>query len=176
MKACLDVHYRPDGAMAACCLFEDWSSETARERYVRWISPVAPYRPGHFYLRELPCLLEVLDRVGSHPDLLVVDGYVWLGDETRPGLGAHFHRVLRARIPVIGVAKNSLRGAGPARAVLRGRSARPLFVSAVGIDLDAAADRIRFMHGPHRIPSLLREVDRLCRRGAQDRLRPPETP
>ena len=42
---------------------------------------------------------------------------------------------------------------------------RPLYVSAVGVDLVNAADNIRRMHGPHRLPTLLKQVDGLCRAG-----------
>jgi deoxyribonuclease V len=38
-------------------------------------------------------------------------------------------------------------------------------VTAVGIDLAEAARRLGEMHGPYRIPTLLKRVDRLCREG-----------
>jgi deoxyribonuclease V len=63
---------------------------------------------------------------------------------------------------VVGVAKRPFRGA-PALEVLRGASARPLYVTAIGIDAAHAADGVRRMHGAHRIPTLLTRVDRLCR-------------
>lgn len=45
---------------------------------------IAPYQPGEFYRRELPCLLAVL-ACGPVAEVIVVDGYVWLGPE-RAGL------------------------------------------------------------------------------------------
>jgi len=36
-------------------------------------------------------------------------------------------------------------------------------VTAAGCDPLAAAERIAAMHGPHRIPDLLRQADRLAR-------------
>jgi deoxyribonuclease V len=44
---------------------------------------VAPYRPGEFYLRELPPLRAVLEDL-SGPGLLVVDGYADLDHSADP--------------------------------------------------------------------------------------------
>ena len=47
--------------------------------------------------------------------------------------------------------------------VLRGQSRRPLFVSAVGMDLAEACARVGEMHGKFRVPWAMSEVDRLAR-------------
>jgi hypothetical protein len=94
---------------------------------------------------------------------VIVDGYVWLGPGNRPGLGAHLYKALYEKIPVIGVAKSIYSGATSARPVLRGRSRRPLYVTAAGMDSLVAAEHVRTMHGPHRIPALLKRADELCR-------------
>jgi deoxyribonuclease V len=48
--------------------------------------------------------------------------------------------------------------------VVRGTEAkRPLYVTAAGVGVDQAAAWVRSMHGPHRLPTLLKRVDRLCR-------------
>jgi deoxyribonuclease V len=39
-----------------------------------------------------------------------------------------------------------------------------LFVTAAGIAPPRAADLVRSMHGPHRIPTLLKRTDQLARR------------
>lgn len=160
--AALDVDYRPDAAVTACVTFEAWSDEHVLESYTVTSAAAADYAPGEFYARELPCLLAALGRLEAAPGLVIVDGHVWLGPE-RPGLGAHLHRALGGAVPVVGVAKNPFRGA-PAREVLRGGSRRPLYVTAVGVDADEAAAQVAAMHGPHRVPTLLRLVDQLCRR------------
>jgi deoxyribonuclease V len=100
---------------------------------------------------------------------VIIDGYVWLG-AGRPGLGAHLYQALGQRTAVVGVAKRRFHGAGDAVPILRGTSQVPLFVTAVGIDLAGAAEGVRRMHGAHRIPTLLKRVDRLSRegRGAHD--------
>jgi deoxyribonuclease V len=59
---------------------------------------VPPYRPGEFYLRELPPLRAVLAGV-SGLGLLVIDGYADLDPAGRPGLGAHAHAEFA--IPII---------------------------------------------------------------------------
>lgn len=165
MIACLDVFYRDNGgASAAAVMIAEWaSSEPALEKVIA-IDAVAPYQPGSFYKRELPCLLAVLAAV-PEATVIVIDGYVWLG-EGRPGLGAHLHEALGRKVPVVGVAKTSFQSATTACEILRGTSQRPLYVTAEGMPLDVAARHVRDMHGEHRLPKMLRRVDGLCRRGA----------
>ena len=82
------------------------------------VPQVQPYRPGEFYLRELPPL-HVLDGL-AHLRLLVVDGYADLDPVGRPGLGADAHAEFG--VPVIGVAKTAFRTATHCRAsAARGR-------------------------------------------------------
>jgi deoxyribonuclease V len=52
--------------------------------------------------------------------------------------------------------------------VLRGRSTRPLFVSSVGIEVSHAARCIVTMHGPYRIPTLLKKAHDLACHAARD--------
>ncbi len=162
MIVAVDVDYRDDAVVAACVGFDAWSdATTALEIVVRSDAPPAPYEPGRFYVRELPHIHAALMLLSAPPDVIVVDGYVWLGPE-RPGLGAHLHAALGGVTPVVGVAKTAFAGA-EAIEVLRGTSARPLFVTATGTDAKAAADAISAMHGAHRIPTLLGRVDHLAR-------------
>jgi len=165
MLACVDVHYRGDEgpAVASCVVYEDWTSAESHEERVTVVPRVAPYAPGRFYERGLPCIVQVLDEVKAPLDAIVVDGHVWLDDEGTLGLGAHLHRALEERIPVIGIAKNPFGDFRGQRRVLRGRSDRPLFATAAGMDVDIAAERVRVMHGAHRISSLLARADQLCR-------------
>ena len=123
---------------------------------------VTPYRPGEFYLRELPPLRAVLAGLGGL-GLLVVDGYADLDPDGRPGLGAHVHAEFG--IPVIGVAKSRFRTATHAVPVQRGSSVRPLFVTAAGMPAADAADLVRRMAGRYRLPDALRRVDTLARAG-----------
>jgi deoxyribonuclease V len=169
MMACVDVDYRGNDAVAACVLFRAWTDEASAGQHVVYIRGVADYVPGQFYRRELPCLLAVLQRVAEPLELVVVDGYVWLGNDDRPGLGAHLQVALGGRIPVVGVAKTRFTGARSAVELVRGESAsRALFVTAAGMDVAEAARCVGLMHGPHRIPTLLRQADRLCREADGD--------
>ncbi len=166
MLAALDVHYRDPGAVAAGVLFRDWADAAAVRELTASVASVERYQPGAFYLRELPCLLAVLEKVREPLSAIVIDGYVWLGDLAHPGLGAHLHEALGRRVPVIGVAKSAFHDLRAAVPVVRGRSRRPLYVTAAGIDPMQAAELIRAMHGAHRIPTLLARVDRLARQAA----------
>ncbi len=113
-------------------------------------------------MRELPPLQTVLAGLAGMA-LLVVDGYVDLDPAGRAGLGAHAHAEFG--VPVIGVAKSAFRPAAHAVPVLRGASARPLYVTAVGIPRGEAADLVRRMAGQYRLPDALRRADTLARHG-----------
>jgi deoxyribonuclease V len=164
MLACVDVDYRGDDAVAACVLFSAWGDAEPAAELVERISGVAPYVPGQFYRRELPCLLALLGKLPTQPDVVIIDGYVWLAGEDRPGLGARLYEALSREVPVVGVAKTRFQSAHLAVPVVRGEgSTRPLFVTAAGLDAAVAAAHVQGMHGAYRIPTLLKRVDHLCR-------------
>ncbi len=163
MIAAVDVCYGPRGAAAAAVLFASWTDAAASDHRVVLLDEVAPYEPGAFYRRELPCLLAVLAAVPAPIAVVVVDGYVWLSADGHPGLGAHLYETLGRGTTVVGVAKTSFKGSAFAEPVLRGVSKVPLHVTAAGVDAATAAGWIRAMHGPHRLPTLLQRADRLCR-------------
>lgn len=81
--------------------------------------------------------------------------------EPQPGLGARLLESEPGLRTVVGVAKTRFRDT-PATEVLRGTSKVPLHVDEAGQHVDAAR-QVAAMHGPHRIPTMLRLVDRLCR-------------
>ena len=161
--AAVDVHYlRTGGARAAAVLAADAVFGHVLAERTAVLPRVAPYRPGEFYLRELPPVRAVLDDL-TGLGLLVVDGYVDLDPSGRPGLGAHAHAEFG--IPVIGVAKSKFRTATHAVPVVRGSSGRPLFVTAAGIPRADAADLVRRMAGRYRLPDALHRADTLARAG-----------
>jgi deoxyribonuclease V len=169
MIACTDVHYTNTHAIAACILFHDWSDAHSDLAITERVDDPVPYEPGRFYRRELPALLSVISKLTVLPEVIIIDGYVWLGDWDHPGLGAHLHKALGGGAAVIGVAKKLFRRGPAVQCVRRGTSARPLYVSAAGMDLNEAAAHIIELHGEFRVPTLLKRVDRLCR-GYQDAL------
>ena len=163
MIFCVDVDYQTGVATTAIVGFRAWpDARPSSEAVYRSHAEAAPYEPGQFYKRELPCILDALQRVGAPIETVVVDGYVWLGPE-RPGLGARLHAALGGGVAVVGVAKRSFLGATDAVPVTRGESRQPLFVTAVGMDVQAAAAHLLQMHGAFRLPTLLKHVDRLAR-------------
>ena len=162
MIAFTDVQYRDTDATAACIVADGWSAETASAEWTTLISPIAPYEPGAFYKRELPCLLEVLRRA---PPLthVVIDGYVWLDTQRAPGLGARLYDALGGRTPVIGLAKTAYKGSEMAVPVMRPGSAKPLFLTCIGVEEAQALQLVSQLHGAHRLPTLVKRVDSLAR-------------
>lgn len=148
---------------AACVIAADWRAAAPLRVRVERVPGAAAYEPGAFYQRELPALLAVLRGEEPLPDVVVVDGYVYLDADGRPGLGAHLHAAIGR--PVVGVAKTAFAGSRHAVPVLRGTSAKPLYVTAVGVDPDRAAAEVAAMHGAHRVPTLIRLADQASRGG-----------
>jgi deoxyribonuclease V len=161
--ACLDAAYSNSSASAACALFSAWDAAIPTQ-VLAWRQGVAAdYEPGSFYKRELPLLLAVLEQTDHPPAIIIIDGYVWLDGNGKPGLGGILYKTLAERIPIIGVAKTKFGDASWCVPVVRGSSLRPLFVSAVGMDAHKAARAVHRMHGAHRIPTMLQLVDREAR-------------
>lgn len=165
MLAAVDVQYCEEKAAAACITFNAWTDAAPLDRKTTIIDSVAPYVPGRFFERELPCLLSALDMFDIAFEAIVIDGYVWLARE-RPGLGSHLFEALDGNVPVIGVAKTAFKDNDAAIPVLRGESTQSLYITAAGMDGRTAANHVASMHGPHRTPTLLKYVDRLCRNAA----------
>lgn len=162
MITAFDVNYLNDDATTACVCFHDWTDSTSIQDFVEITHNVAPYESGKFYKRELPCIVSLLNKHNLQPSIIIVDGYVWL-DENQIGLGGHLYNDLGGNIPVIGVAKTKFKSHSKVKEVFRGQSQTPLYVSAIGIDLDEAAQNIEKMDGTFRLPILLKRVDQLCR-------------
>ncbi len=161
MIAAFDVHYMGDGsASAAAVLFTDYGDRAPAAAFTQLLAGAAEYTPGEFYRRELPCILALLQQIKGPPDELIIDGYVMLAN--RAGLGMHLFNHFSGRVPVIGVAKSRFKDAYTSE-VFRGRSERPLFITAAGMKLKKASEKIREMHGDYRIPTMLKLADILAR-------------
>lgn len=163
MFTCLDVHYFDNTAHAAALVFDEWTATAPLSQFTASVPAPADYEPGHFYLRELSPLLAVIKKILQPIDCYVIDGYCYLSMEHAPGLGAYLFEALGSGAPVIGVAKNRYRDSTHAVELLRAGTKRPLFVTAVGMSDEAASRCIASMSGSHRIPNLLKAVDRLAR-------------
>ncbi len=160
-----DTYYHKDYANTVCIAFEDWTSEKEVETFVEQREIQSAYESGAFYKRELPCILSLLSKIRlKEGDIIIVDGYVTLDNEGKPGLGGHLYEALNQQYAVIGIAKNEF--AAPdsnRRIVYRGESKTPLFVTAKGMDSDQAKLNVEHMHGSFRIPTLLKKLDQLSR-------------
>ncbi len=163
MKLAVDVYYSQDKAFAAAITFSSWKDESHERIYTINTAPVHDYEPGAFYKRELPCILELLQRYALEPETIVIDGYVFLDGKSRAGLGKHLYDALNCSVKVIGVAKRPFYEIGREYEIFRGSSRRPLYVTSAGISLEEAKRGIETMAGRYRIPRLLKKVDQVSR-------------
>ncbi|HET9235300.1 MAG TPA: endonuclease V [Candidatus Eisenbacteria bacterium] len=165
--AAVDVAYSDLTAHAACILFDAWDARWPYDAYSRWTPLPYPYVSGRFSDRELPAIKNVLGLLPAMPEIILIDGYVWLDDAWTPGLGGNLFFMLEKRCAVIGVAKSRYRGGTHAVPVLRGKSRRPLFITAAGMKPNDAAGHVARMHGESRIPTLLQVADSHARSGIE---------
>ena len=163
MIVAIDVQYdSKNNGFYGLVGFESWTSSVPAFTRTGVKEDCHQYISGQFYKRELPVIQKAMERLDSLPDILVVDGHVDL-DEAKPGIGRYLFELYDAAIPIVGVAKNQFGNSEIAIQVTRGKSANPLFVSTAGVKPEQAAKWIREMHGPFRVPKLLKLADRLAR-------------
>jgi len=164
MVLAVDVYYKDNYAKAVGVLF-DWAGSTYKQSIIEILTDVEEYVPGEFYRRELPCILKLLEKTDlALIDVIVVDGYVFTDNDGQLGLGGKLWEALQKRLPIIGVAKTSfLKNKETVRELRRGKSENPLYISAVGIELDKAAMLIKQMHGDYRMPDILKKLDGLTK-------------
>lgn len=177
----LDVAYAESGGrLAAAVTVLDARTLAVVDSAVSVGRPAFDYVPGLFAFRELPALLDALDRLTVRPEVLVCDGH-GLAHPRRFGLACHLGVV--TGLPAIGVGKTPLLGAWAPPAdrrgawtplrdgnevvgrVLRTRDGvKPVFVS-VGhrMSLDNATARVLALTPRYRLPETTRTADRLCR-------------
>lgn len=163
MLISIDVQYTDELATAGLVAFENWEAASATATLTKSFTEFEPYRPGEFYLRELPILLDTLEPFLPECSHILVDGYVDLDSQNRLGLGRHLYERLQRAVVVIGVAKSRFRDSQHAVEIIRGQSQRPLFITSAGIDYRDAAGHVKQMHGLARIPTLLKLADSLAR-------------
>ena len=163
MILAVDAHYEQKKGSVAGVMFANWQSCEAEREIKTEVSNVAKYEPGNFFKRELPGILALLKQIDPLPSYIVVDGYVYLGRDKKPGLGQHLYEALAGKVVVIGVAKSRYEGTSVAAEVIRGNSHRPLYVTAIGVSQEKAKGYVKEMCGKARLPVLLKRVDHLCR-------------
>lgn len=165
MILAFDTYYFNNKAKTVCISFDDWQKETDFKVYSETLEDVEEYVSGEFYKREMPCILSLLKKIDLQTvSLIIVDGFVYIDDNNKFGLGAYLYEALDSKIPVIGVAKRDFATINKLRSeVYRGESQNPLYVTSVGLDLNIASKNIKEMEGKYRMPTLLKELDRLTR-------------
>lgn len=164
MVAAFDIHYDRKPIKGVAVLF-DWSDKTPQQSISHYFDRVEEYESGAFFKRELPCIIKLLENLQLEQiDTIIVDGSVWVNDDKKKGLGAYVFDHLQGKIPVIGVSKNQLKDCNIlCKPILRGKSQKHLWVSAIGLPLEQAAEKIKNMQGEFRIPEVLKKLDRLTR-------------
>ena len=163
MIVAIDVQYDGNSGRAGLVTFRRWSDGLPESTLTHVCCNCLPYEPGRFFLRELPVIMESIALVKTRIDVLVVDGYVDLDDTGTPGLGRRLFDTLQGKVQIVGVAKSRFRDSTHAVEILRGDSERPLFITAAGISSTVAANFVSSMHGPNRLPTLLKLADSLAR-------------
>ena len=165
MILAFDTYYETDYAHTVCLQFKKWSDKEPEDIWQERMSFTSDYVSGELYKRELPCILSLLSTIDFNElEAIVIDGFVFLDDDGKLGLGAHLYEALEERIPIIGVAKSNFATIYTLkRTLFRGDSYRPLFITSVGIDIDTATENIRNMDGAFRIPTLLKLLDRITK-------------
>ncbi len=165
MIIAVDVYYSDYRAKAAGVIFQDWGDSEPYDIITSYTENPLVYEPGFFYKRELPCIQDLLVRVNlEHIHTIIVDGFVYLSNDKKPGLGYYVYKKYEERFAVIGVAKTAFHeNEAFVAKVLRGNSAKPLYVTAAGMDLEYAASQVRNMYGNYRFPYLLRLLDTLTK-------------
>ena len=166
MIIAIDVHYRENIAKSVSIEFDNWTDEVPLMTHIVEVNDIAPYIPGQFYKRELPCILKVLEKSDLlKVNLIIVDGYVILNDEGKAGLGHYLYEALDQKIPIVGVAKKSFHdNQKNVIKVFRGVSKNPLYVTSIGIDVAEAAKQVKNMAGDYRFPELLKILDQETKR------------
>ncbi|MDR6565010.1 MULTISPECIES: endonuclease V [unclassified Arcicella] len=165
MILCFDTYYFDNKAKTVCIAFESWENDENYQVTTEILEGIEEYQSGEFYKRELPCIMSLLEKIQiENIETIIVDSFVFLDDNQKLGLGGHLYRELGSTIPIIGVAKTNFATIEQnKRQLLRGTSIKPLYITAIGIDLDKATELIKNMSGPNRIPTLLKTLDTLTK-------------
>ena len=160
----IDTFYYSDkDAYSVGVLFNNWQDSKPQSIVSCHTTDFAPYIPGEFYKRELPCILDLLSIVNLNEiNTILLDGFVKLPDN-KDGLGMHLWKKLgNIKISIVGLAKSKFKDCEKiALPVFRGNCISPMWVNTNQIiSNEEAVSRIKQMHGNYRMPDLLKVLDR----------------
>jgi deoxyribonuclease V len=161
MVLALDVHYKPGNTAKSVGFLFNWDDLQPQQTIIEYSSDIEDYVPGEFYKRELPCLLKVIEKVDlSELEAIIIDGYIYVDNNGKYGLGGVLWETLNRQIPIIGIGKTSFfSNKETVVEIFRGESKNPLFVSVIGCNLQITAEKIKSMQGNYRNPSILQQLD-----------------
>ena len=174
MILAIDTYYLSDKAKTVGILFKDWIDLVPEEIITSWTDQFGPYIPGKFYLRELPPILDLLEKIQGKEEritYIILDGFLRIHDketgELREGLGDMLLRRIKPWNPcLIGVAKKDFGGTGliygEALGYTRGpKGSTPLWIQGGGgLSNEEALRLVKRMKGQYRLPELLRLLDK----------------
>ena len=180
LVAGVDLGFSDDGSVSrAAVAVLNFPNLQLREKAIALRPTTFPYVPGFLSFREVPAVLDALEKLKTAPDLILCDGQ-GLAHPRRFGLACHLG--VLTDIPTIGVAKSRFIGDSaelPAAkgswqplihqgetigAVVRTRSrVKPLYVS-IGhrVSLPTAIDYVLRCTPKYRLPETTRIADRLA--------------
>lgn len=138
-----------------------------------------PYIPGFLSFREIPAILDALEKIQTTPDIILCDGQ-GIAHPRRLGIASHLGVIIN--LPTIGVAKSLLIGkheelpdtkgswqplihkGETIGAVLRTRAGvKPVYVSSGHkISLQTAIDYVLYCTPKYRLPETTRVADKLA--------------
>ncbi len=165
MILAFDTYYYDNKAKTVCIKFVEWTDNAPIKIYTEITDQIEEYESGAFYKRELPCITNLLKKIDIEKiSVIVVDSFVILDDNGKLGLGGYLYEYLGKQIQIIGVAKtNFAQNNINKREIYRGQSKKPLYITALGMDLDLASTKIKSMDGEFRIPTLLKQLDTMTK-------------
>ncbi|WP_157267884.1 endonuclease V [Azohydromonas aeria] len=163
MKLIACVHFHGEGAAVAAVAFEDWDAREASQTFTFRVAELEKPERGKPDLRELQCILQLLQEHRLKPEVILIDAPVHLDAAEAPGPGWRLFDALGGQSAVIGISTKAMPGMPAQFEVFREEEARPMIVTCAGIDLGAAKVRVRNMHGKKRIPTLVKLAARMAR-------------
>ncbi len=175
MIIALDSYYKYDICNTSLVLFNSVEDDTPIYTDTIYTNVTSEYIPGQFYKRELPGIIQILNKFkNEHNDwwndvaLIILDSFIMLKAEGKiwEGLGQHLKNdyLKDDNKFIIGVAKTNFGECNEiSEIVYRGESKTPLYVQSINSNYVAALI-IKQMHGKYRIPTMLKLVDSLSRK------------
>lgn len=171
MIVAFDTYYYEGFSYTVAGVFDEWSSEKVRYFVCNRREGVdAEYKPGELYKRELPCIMQCLEKINVDAvTCMIVDGFVWVTDDNRqkiPGLGKRLQDAVMEKyqhfVTVVGIAKNPYHSTIPnCVEVNRGLySNKPLYVTCTEeFFTESYAKDVELMFGEYRIPNIIKAID-----------------